>query len=223
MHVRDLSIKRSISGRGDSTATRNREHRARECRQLTVRYDILSGVARVRDDDGISLAEHVCLALIVQEPRHGWSVVRALAPDSDLGRVWSLSRPLTYRAIDGLVDRKLVVRKGQVPGDGPMRQMLSATPAGKRATRAWLAAPVEHVRDVRTELLLKLVLLRASGRDPRPLLRAQEIAFEPIFASLQHAARVRGADDVDRWRYESSVAVRRFIASTLSKAERSAE
>jgi PadR family transcriptional regulator AphA len=174
-----------------------------------------------RDDDGISLAERVCLALIVQERRHGWSVVRALAPDSELGRVWSLSRPLTYRAIDGLLDRKLVVRKGQVPGEGPMRQMLSATASGKRAAHAWLAAPVEHIRDVRTELLLKLVLLRELGEDPRPLVRAQQAAFEPIFESLQHAARVSGADDVDRWRYESSIAVRRFLDKTLAAAERS--
>ena len=177
--------------------------------------------AMSRDGDGVPLAEHVCLALIVEEPRHGWSVVRALAPDSDLGRVWSLSRPLTYRAIDGLLARRWIVRNGQVPGDGPMRQMLSATPAGRRATTSWLDAPVAHIRDVRTELLLKLLLLRARGTDPRSLLRAQRAAFAPLFRSLARAARLARADDVDRWRHESSLAVQRFLDASIAAAMRS--
>jgi DNA-binding PadR family transcriptional regulator len=173
--------------------------------------------------NAVSLGEHVCLALIAEEPQHGWAIVRALAPDSGLGRVWSLSRPLTYRAIGGLLARRWITRKGKVPGDGPARQMLSTTSAGRRAADAWLERPVEHIRDVRTELLLKLALLERAGRDPRPLLRAQRAHFEPLFTSLARAARGRRADDVDRWRYESSAAVRRFLDAALTAAERAAQ
>lgn len=173
-----------------------------------------------RDDDGVSLGERVCLALIVAEPRHGWAVAQALAPDGDLGRIWSLSRPLTYRAIDGLLARRWIVRKGAVPGAGPVRHMLSATAAGRRVTASWLDAPVAHIRDVRTELLLKLLLLRARHADPRPLLRAQRRAFAPRFRSLERAARAPGADDVDRWRHESSLAVRRFLDASIAAAAR---
>jgi DNA-binding PadR family transcriptional regulator len=168
---------------------------------------------------GLSLAESVCLALIVERSQHGWALVRTLAPDGEAGRVWTLSRPLTYRAVDGLVDGGLIARKGEVTGRGPKRQMLTATAKGRRRADRWLATPVEHLRDVRTELLLKLVLAARAGRDPRPLLRAQQVAFEPMFAARQVARRRAGADDVDRWRYESSLAVRRFLDSALRAAD----
>jgi DNA-binding PadR family transcriptional regulator len=171
-----------------------------------------------REHDDLPLAEAACLALIVEQRQHGWALVRALAPDGEVGRVWSLSRPLTYRAVDRLVERGLVVRKGEVPGGGPMRQILSATAKGRRATERWFTTPVEHLRDVRTELLMKLTLGARAGRDPRPLLRAQRVQFEPLIEARRAAHRARG-DDVDRWRYESSLAVRRFLDSALRAAD----
>jgi DNA-binding PadR family transcriptional regulator len=172
--------------------------------------------------DDLSLAEEVCLALIAERPRHGWSLVRELAPDGDIGRVWSLSRPLTYRAVDGLRDRGLVEHRGAEAGAGPMRQVLSVTQRGRRTVDRWLTNPVAHVRDVRTVLLLKLVLGQRRGRDPRPLLQAQRLAFEPHVAALRAAGRRSGADAVDLWRYESSMAAMRFLDGALRQAERRA-
>ena len=167
----------------------------------------------------LSLAGSVCLTLIAERPQHGWALVRTLAPEGEVGRVWTLSRPLTYRAVDGLVEQRLIVRKGEELGGGPKRRMLTATAAGRREAERWLATPVEHMRDVRTELLLKLVLGARVGRDPRPLLRAQQTEFEPLFVARRLAGRARSADDVDRWRFESSLAVRRFLDSALRAAE----
>ena len=169
-----------------------------------------------------SLAESVCLTLVVNEPCHGWSLVRTLAPSGDIGRVWSLSRPLTYRAVDALVAADLIVRGPGVVGEGPKRQMLAPTRLGRRASQRWLSEPVDHLRDVRTELILKLVLGDQRGLDPRPLLRAQQACFEPVLLALRSAAKTRNADDVDRWRYESSLAVRRFLDASLRAADRRA-
>jgi DNA-binding PadR family transcriptional regulator len=175
-----------------------------------------------RDVDALSLSEAVCLALIAERPQHGWALVRALAPGSDVGRVWTLSRPLTYRAIDALLERGLITRKGEVPGAGPKRQILTASARGRRAALRWLATPVAHLRDTRTELLLKLVLGERAGHDTRPLLREQRAMFEPHFAALRSARNAAGADDVDRWRYESSLAVRRFLDTSLRAADSTA-
>ena len=164
----------------------------------------------------LSLGEHAVLALLAEQPRHGWAIVRELAPGGEIGRIWTLSRPLAYRAIDSLEARRLVRATGTEPGDGPRRTILAATATGRREVDRWLGEPVGHLRDVRTELLLKLVFGARAGRDRRPLLRAQQRTFRTIFAALEKAANDPSADLVDHWRNENAEAVRRFLAGELS-------
>jgi hypothetical protein len=58
-------------------------------------------------------------------------------------------------------------------GRGPLRTIYAVTPQGREFVRAWLAAPVDHVRDVRSHLLVKLALLDRLGSDAADLLRRQ--------------------------------------------------
>jgi PadR family transcriptional regulator AphA len=161
----------------------------------------------------LSLAESVCLSLITQEVAHGWALGTLLAPDGEIGRIWSLSRPLTYRAIDGLADKGLIARRGQAAGRGRDRVILAATPAGRRLAKRWLDEPVEHLRDVRTELLVKLQLRARTGLDNGPLLTAQHHVFAPTIDVL---TSTHPDDDlVDLWRRESARAVRRFLDQAL--------
>jgi DNA-binding PadR family transcriptional regulator len=160
----------------------------------------------------LTLAEAVCLTLVSSEPRHGWSIVKALAPTGDIGRIWSLSRPLTYRAIDALATAGLIEPRGAEPGEGPPRTIWRATPKGRRASRGWLQRPVAHPRDMRTEFLLKLEL----GAEPTELARAQLDAFASVFAGLRRAARADPTDVVARWRVESAKATQRFLESLVS-------
>jgi PadR family transcriptional regulator AphA len=157
------------------------------------------------------LSEWVCLALVAEGPTHGWAVAQILAPDGEIGRVWSLSRPLTYRALDQLTTDHMVTRSGVEHARGPARTILTATPNGKRAVRKWLHTPIEHLRDVRTELLCKVLLCGRAGIDPRALLEAQQIAFAPRFDALARRARAKDADVVDRWRHATADAARRFL------------
>jgi PadR family transcriptional regulator AphA len=165
----------------------------------------------------LSLAEWVCLTLIAQKVSHGWALGTMLAPDGELGRIWSLSRPLTYRAIDGLVDKDLITRTGQAAGRGRDRVILTATPAGRRLARQWLDQPVEHLRDVRTELLVKLFLRERAGMERATLLTTQQ----ELFASTIDALTSTHPDDdlVDLWRRESARAVRRFLDQALHPLE----
>jgi PadR family transcriptional regulator AphA len=163
----------------------------------------------------LSLGDQAVLARLAEQPRHGWAIVRELAPDGELGRIWSLSRPLAYRAMDNLTARRLVRATKTEAGQGPRRTILAATASGRRESEHWLGTPVQHLRDVRTELLLKLALSRRAGRDTRPLLRAQQREFRAIFAALDASASHPDADFVDLWRHESAEAVRRFLATAL--------
>jgi len=161
----------------------------------------------------LSLGERVCLALIVEGVDHGWGIGSELAPDGDLGRVWTLSRPLTYRAIEQLESKDIVRRQGPRRG-GRERTLLSCAAQGRRIVEEWLEAPVEHLRDVRTELLLKLLLRRRRGLATEPLLEAQQRAFSEHIDTLTTVGHA--VDPVDLWRRESARAVRRFLDAALA-------
>ena len=179
----------------------------------------MGGVGNVRaGDDSLLLNEWACLGLLGEREAHGFALAARLAATGDVGRVWSLSRPLTYRALDQLQARQLVTALGTEPGRaGGPRTILAPTPAGRAALERWLREPVEHLRDVRAELLLKLVLAGLNGVDPRPLLAAQRAAFQPVLDALASEVVPAGRPDpVAHWRRESALAVERFLDGQLA-------
>jgi molybdopterin-binding protein len=169
-------------------------------------------------DVDLDLAGHTCLALVTEGVEHGWAIGSLLAPDGDLGRIWTLSRSLTYRALDQLIERRLVARRGMAQGRGRQRSLLRATVAGRKAASDWLDRPVAHLRDVRSELLLKLALRQRSGLPVDGLLRSQRDRFAPLIESLTVGAQ--NGDAVARWRAESARAVRRFLDGELHASSR---
>lgn len=172
---------------------------------------------------GLSVGEWATLALVAECPTHGFAISRALAPDGEIGAVWSLPRPLVYRAVDTLGAKSLVREQGVEPGArGPRRTVLAATPKGRRRLQAWLDEPVEHVREVRTMLMLKLLFLERAGRDRDPLLRAQRSVLARTAVALEQ--RLRAAEGFERtlalWRLESTRAAARFVEVSLDDPSR---
>lgn len=162
----------------------------------------------------LSLTEWAVLALLRERATHGFDVARALTPRGEVGWVWSVPRPLVYRALDRLAQRGLVVVEREEPGEkGPRRTVMALTPAGEEAVRRWLRLPVEHIREIRSELLLKLLFSHRAGLDPHPLLAAQRRQLVPILASLEKkAGQSQGAErTVALYRLEIARAVARFL------------
>lgn len=157
----------------------------------------------------LTVGEGACLALLNEGIEHGWAIGSLLAPDGSLGRIWSLSRPLTYRAIEHLVERGLVARSPGNEGRGRERSLLRLTDLGRSAAAVWLDAPVTHPRDLRTELLLKLTLRQRAGIPIEPLLDAQEAVLGATLDAL--TKREIGDDLVALWRQENARAARRFL------------
>ena len=167
-----------------------------------------------------SLTEWAVLGLLREGSAHGWDVARAFAPDGPLGNVWTVSRPLVYRAITVLRDLGYVEDRGSTPSSsGPERVLLAPTPRGRAAFRRWLGRPVVHVRDLRSELLLKLLLLERAGLDRAPLLRAQLDELERgEHGLLQRVAASEGFDrTVAMWRLTSARAARAFVEALLDE------
>jgi DNA-binding PadR family transcriptional regulator len=160
------------------------------------------------------LGEWACLGILYQGPTHGFAIASRLKPGGDIGRVWSLSRPLTYRSLEQLTVRGHVHPIGEERGiAGGNRTILAATRRGRAALRTWLATPVPHLRDLRSELLLKLVLAEQCGIDTSAMLVRQREQIAAIAAAIDaQVSDADGAPDVVAlWRDESSDAALRFI------------
>ncbi|HRC48689.1 MAG TPA: hypothetical protein PLS72_15520 [Ilumatobacteraceae bacterium] len=185
---------------------------------------------------GLLLGEWACLGIIYPAPTHGFAVAAHLKPAGDIGRVWSLSRALTYRSLEQLASRDYIRPIGEEPGiAGGNRTILAATRTGRAQLRTWLGTPVAHLRDLRSELLLKLILAEHCGVDMEPMLLQQRAHIEQMAAAItaqsdptaqsdsaarsNPAARSNAAgptDVVALWRSESSNAALRFVDRLLS-------
>jgi PadR family transcriptional regulator AphA len=162
----------------------------------------------------LSLSEWAVLGLIAEGQTHGFAVSREFTADGSMGRIWTIPRPLVYRAIATLVAKEFVVEIGFAPGDAaPRRRLVEANDAGRAAVLQWLVQPVVHVRDVRSELLIKLMLLDRAGIDPTPLLVVQESLLEPMLLGLRsQLERSSGFEStVLSWRLHSTVALAHFL------------
>lgn len=107
-------------------------------------------------------------------------MARLTAPTGALGRVWQIPRPVVYRALGRLEAAELVTPKAIETGRGPQRQLFGSTESGRRDVSRWLETPVQHIRDVRSQLLIKLALLERRRTDATPLLRRQREVLAPI-------------------------------------------
>ena len=173
-------------------------------------------------EPGLSLAEWLVLCLVREKPTYGLVLVGLLARDGSLGQVWSVPKAVVYRALQRLETLGLIRTIGeQRTSQGPVRSLYQATPAGEAAARAWLGTPVEHPRDVRSQLMVKLALLDRSGIDSRDLLQAQLATLLPVAAALDD--RLRATTGFEHtlvlWRHEAMTATMQFLAALAAQPE----
>ena len=172
----------------------------------------------------LTVGDWAVLALLCEQPSHGWAIAGKLSREGELGTVWSLGRPLVYRALETLEDQVLIEPAGLERGTrGPQRTIFVPTVAGQQAVHEWLRDPVPHVRDMRSLLLLKLVFAARAHVDSRELLEGQRDILQGTVEAL--SARTAGSVGADaillRFRAESSQALLRFVEGLLDSAETS--
>ena len=167
-----------------------------------------------------SLPEWAALGLLCERQAHGWAIAQALSPPGEIGRVYSCTRPLTYRALGQLREAGLVEVKGTVASDaGPARTTLGPTRRGRAAFARWRGSPIEHVRDLRSELMLKLLFHEREGLDPGSLLREQAlglVATERVLEQQLDAA-TGFEDTLVLWRLSVVRAALSFVEALLDR------
>lgn len=170
-------------------------------------------MARTRGDE-LLLGEWACLGLLGLAPAHGFALAARMSPGADVGRIWSMSRALTYRAVEQLAARGLIEPVLEEPGiAGGNRTVYAITRAGRTHLRRWLHAPVAHVRDIRSELLLKIHLASLSGSDLTEMLHAQRDLLCVHHDTLSAASNLD--DPVDQWRLQAADGAIGFIDHLL--------
>jgi DNA-binding PadR family transcriptional regulator len=156
------------------------------------------------------------LGAIGERPTHGYAVSLLLAPNGPLGQIWTLRRSEVYNSVKKLTRLELISeQRTELGTNARNRTILRITPTGRRWLRKWLADPVEHVRDVRNLLLLKLFLLHRSDHDSSALIQAQIAKLTLVLEGLE--SLVYESEGFDRvvavWRAASCRATLDFLAA----------
>ena len=163
------------------------------------------------------------LALLAEAPTHGFAIARAMAPEGEVGKVWSVRRPLVYRAIETLTGMGLV----RPAADGPQPLRAAAHgPRGdaRRQARAHaLAAPARRPRARRALAAdAQAALPHAPRSRPRAAAHRPARALRQARRSAYRAAEE--AEGFDRalllWRLESTAAAIRFVETMLGEPAR---
>jgi len=159
----------------------------------------------------LSITEFVVLGVVGEGPTHGFAISKELVPSSELGRVFTVRRPLVYRALDRLVETGYVASVSTEKGDaGPERTIHRITSSGRRRLNRWLAEPVDHVRDLRIEFLLKITLIERSNRSPLQLIQDQRAALRTTLEALDKLDTGR-TDHIGLWRRHNAAAAVAYL------------
>ena len=165
-----------------------------------------------------SLQEWAALGLLCERPAHGWAIAKELGPSGSIGRVYSCTRPLVYRALRQLRDAGLAEVRGTEPSEkGPAQTTLGPTRRGRARFARWRDRPVEHVRDLRSELMLKLLFHDRFQLDPQLLLERQAGVLVRIERAQdeQLASESRFARTLALWRLSASRGALSFVEGLL--------
>jgi DNA-binding PadR family transcriptional regulator len=180
-------------------------------------------VAENEPDGSWSLTDWTVLGLLVEQPRHGFSLVKELSPDTLLGHVWSIPNPMIYRSLRALQAREMITPAPTAGAAlGPRRVSMRPTAAGRRRFHKWVRLPVDHFRDARVLLRVKLHLTVRLGRDPVPLLREQEAIFTALGTAMARSSPPGSRLERDllrTWREDSSSAALEFVRHALAILE----
>ena len=102
--------------------------------------------------------EHAVLALLRTRPMYGYEMARYFEGE-DLREVCPIEQGSLYTYLRNLEGRALVTWREERAGLRPPRKRFALTREGEAAVDAWLREPVERLREVRFELLVKLYVL----------------------------------------------------------------
>ena len=136
---------------------------------------------------------HAVLALLADEPAHGYEIKRAL--EERFGTVIApLNAGQVYMTLQRLQRDELVSDDAVAQRGRPDKRVYRLTPAGRRALEEWLGAASAPTR-LRDDFFMKLVFAHSMGlADPAELIARQRAAYLRSLGELERVLAGGGAD-----------------------------
>jgi PadR family transcriptional regulator AphA len=162
----------------------------------------------------LSTHDWAVLAFLSEGKAHGFKVAAAFDKRQLLGNVWYVQRPQVYRSLGYLQEEGLVKPlKPELGNTGPPKLCYQITKQGQSHVAMWLSRPVEHLREGRSELLLKLLFMQRQSKDTQSFLEQQRNVFQQIQAGLLKLIEDAGEDKkmILLWRLSMARAAVAFI------------
>lgn len=129
--------------------------------------------------------EYAVLAVLKVEPMHGYDIACFLATEG-LDAVCPVEQSTLYTYLRNVEARGLVTWTEERVGNRPPRKTYSLSSQGDALVYEWLRRPVERMREVRLEFLLKLFFLDLTDRPAMKTLLSDQIAVcEAYLAHIQ--------------------------------------
>jgi PadR family transcriptional regulator AphA len=169
---------------------------------------------------GLSLGEYAILGILRERPMHGYEIARRFANDLDLGLVLPLDMSNVYAMLKDLHEQGLIDGQRETVGLRPPRTVFHLTPEADVQFLHWIEEPVGRLREVRSDLLVKLYFCRAIGdRCTARLLDAQIAASRAYLDRLRRLAAEAAPDSFERLVRDSKIGAARATVAWL-EAER---
>ncbi|HRC62335.1 MAG TPA: PadR family transcriptional regulator [Dehalococcoidia bacterium] len=146
-------------------------------------------------DEPLSAVQYAILGLLRGQAAHGYELQRSFTAGSDLAGVVHLEQPSLYAALKDLAGRGLIEGTEAREGLRPPRTVYSLSKRGERLLDVWMRTPVERLRQVRLDFLLKVYFARQRGEAAvRALVDAQIATCHRYLADLEARAAELGPE-----------------------------
>ena len=141
--------------------------------------------------------EHAALGLLRTRPMYGYEMARYFERE-DLREVCPIEQGSLYTYLRNLENRQLVSWHEERVGLRPPRKRFALTAAGVALVDHWLREPVERLREVRFELLVKLYVLHAIDAEAERALVREQLAVCGAYRERAERRVEAASDDFSR-------------------------
>lgn len=171
-----------------------------------------------RSRSGLTLGEYAILGVLRERPMHGYEIARRFAADLDLGLVVPIDMSNVYALLKDLQEQGLIEGQREFVGLRPPRTVFHLVDEADRQFLQWLEEPVGRMREVRSDLLVKLYFCRMIGSAfTKRLLDAQIPASHDYLDRLTRLASSAAPESFERLVCNSKIGAARATIAWLEE------